>query len=289
MKSKKLIIPIISSIVIAGVGVTGTYYGVNQYNEKSQITALRQEVAKLKDKYEKAKQEIETQRSTLQSTINKIKAELESTIEQSNKNLENLVANFNTLRSIAKYEITKEDQDKPEKTYYLAYYEGDQIKASETITTSLKENQKEIPELKDIKEYKDVKEGTLKDKVLPEKEAEIIIKITKDLLIKTREGFGVLIEFLNDKKNEYDLLISKLDALKQQDFYDLLKVEGLNKNAWDALDEAEKIQKIKDALTNKNDEIAQLINIIEQEAKNLKDLNTTAQSILDRLQGKKKQ
>lgn len=31
MKSKKLIIPIISSIVIAGVGITGTYYGVNQY------------------------------------------------------------------------------------------------------------------------------------------------------------------------------------------------------------------------------------------------------------------
>ncbi|AJM71540.1 hypothetical protein [Mycoplasma yeatsii] len=289
MKSKKIIIPIISSIVTAGVGIASTYFAVNQHNEKSQIRALRQEVEKLKTDYEKAKEKIESERSKLQGIINQIQSELTTTIQQAKSNVEELKKVFKTLKTFAKYEITKQGEQKPSITYYLAYYENNEIKASSEVTTTLTEQKQEIPELEEVKKYKDAKEGDLKDKDLPEKEASVIFEITQDFLSKIKQGFDVLINFFNNKKNEYDTLIDKLNALKEQDFYNLLKIDGLDKNSWDTLDESQKIQRIKDALTNKNDEIAQLIKTINDEAENLKNMTTTAQGILDLLQGKKKQ
>ncbi|MDQ0567730.1 coiled-coil domain-containing protein [Mycoplasma yeatsii] len=287
MKSKKILIPIISSIVTAAVGAGTTYYAVNQYNEKTQIRALKQEVAKLKDRYEKAKRDIEAERAKLESIINQIQSELETSIREAKSNVEKLKEIFTTLRTFAKYEI--KNQEKVVATYYLAYYENDEIKPSSAVTTSLTEAKQEIPELQEIKKYKDAKNTELKDKELPEQEAKLIIEIIKDLQAKIKQGFDVLIKFLNDKKNEYDTLISKLEALKAEDFYSLLKIEGLDKNSWDALDEAQKIQKIKDALTNKNEEINNLIQKIEAETANLRNIASTAQAILDRLQGKKNQ
>ncbi|MBY7704343.1 hypothetical protein JIY74_29320 [Vibrio harveyi] len=246
---KKLLLPIIGSLIIGSTITGGTVYAVKTIRHNAEVERIR---TLFQNEAKSAQQLIDLVNQHLQSIKEQnriIKGELDRINTQSNSILTNAKKVYEEAVKLTTYTVN--DHEEKNVTYYLAYYDvqNKQIVATMDSTTKLQDKQEAIPAtLEDLlANDKGIKvehlvDGQLKTETLTKNrfnakefttlhKVDVTRKIIEDVLKKAHQGGEKLIKFFQDKLNELTKLKKDLETIDVEDFVNLLgKLEkGIDK------------------------------------------------------------
>ncbi|MBY7704371.1 hypothetical protein JIY74_29475 [Vibrio harveyi] len=235
---KKILLPIIGSLIIGSTITGGTVYAVKTIRHNAEVERIR---TLFQNEAKNAEQLIGLVNGHLESIKNQngiINTELDRINTQSNSILTNTKEVYKKAISLASYKV--KDHETKDVTYYLAYYnsQSNEIKATEKETTELdSDDKKEIPipatlenllnagikvQIESSQEDKVIKTEDFNKKKLLEQNS-IIVKVLEKVLKEIRDGGQKLADFFQNKLNELTKLKKDLETLNEDKFFDVLK------------------------------------------------------------------
>lgn len=213
---KKLLLPIIGSLIIGSTITGGTVYAVKTIRHNAEVERIR---TLFQNEAKNAEQLIRLVNGHLESIKNQnriINTELDRINTQSNSILTNTKEVYEKAVKLTTY--TVKDHEEKNVTYYLAYYnsQSNEIKATEKETTELdSDDKKEIPipatlenllnagikvQIGSGEENKVIKTEDFNQMKLLGQNT-IIVKVLEKVLKEIRDGGQKLADFFQNKLN----------------------------------------------------------------------------------------
>ncbi|MDQ0567460.1 hypothetical protein [Mycoplasma yeatsii] len=305
---KKIILPVIGSLVMGSLLSGGTIYAIQTINHNKEIRKLRMDLQK---------QERECR--ILEQTLNQRLAEAEKRNKEIKEKAEQLLGkigdNYNKAKEVytkavtlTTYTITtnrvienserervREEESREESvTYYLTYFDKTEkiIKANSQQTTSLSPNQEQIPSNWDDlvkKTYKDLIESEEKfNNESPVGQVKIVKEIVDQILKQIKTGGDNLVKFFQKQLDALKQLREDIKTIDDEKFVELLiKIDpSIAKENWEDKDITktfQRLNKIKELLKLVEDDWTVLSTAVRSGLTKFEKINKDSKDILDLL------
>ncbi|EOA07001.1 Hypothetical protein MYEA_6400 [Mycoplasma yeatsii 13926] len=290
---KKIILPVIGSLVIGSILSGGTIYAIQKINNNK-------EIQKWRILLEKKERECEMLKRQLEEELEKSEKHNRDIAESIAALNEKIVANFNEAKEVYKKAValttyTVKDTEEKNVNYYLAYFDSGskEIKTSNQPKTTLTGNEKQIPATlegmlitgidKLLKEEAEFKKDQTLDRL------DNVQKVIKEILEKAKQGGQKLTEFFQKQIDELKKLKLEIQTIHEKDFVELLKSidPSITPENWkddDAKNTLDRLNKIKTLLKNLKSEWDFLSDSIKEDIlPRLDRINKDSKENLDRL------
>ncbi|UWD34785.1 hypothetical protein NX779_03135 [Mycoplasma cottewii] len=306
---KKLLLPIIGSLIVGSALTGGSVYAVKTIRHNAEVDRIRTLFQNEASAAKKLIGDVTKHLTAIKNNNNLINNELNRINTQGKTILNDAKEVYKKAVSLSFYKV--KDHDDKDVTYYLAYYKSDDndIEATKKETTKLESSKKElvIPDSWEnllntgikaqVKVQKE--DGQEKDEIKVIKTGEfnnmklfdqnlVIDQVVKKILEQVKIGGEKLVEFFQKKLNELTKLLDDLKILDNEGLFKILvdrdpSLKDKFKD-WQKMETKKKLETIKSILTSLKSEWDHLSSGVKDAIGELYTIEQTLNDILTRAQ-----